>query len=276
LVIDPRFWRELRLVMAAPGGGRLDMVLLRDLAWLAAHQADLGNWLALDLEEMAIRGAALVVAIGPCPEIEEGEGRLVTGTFRYSHGRCYELTVEGEADALGVTGTHPFWSVDRRRWVMVRDLRVAECLLGRARPLQVLSLHLCEQLEPVYNMEVEGEHCYLVGQQRLLVHNASGYCPNADEMRCANLFNLGEYCNDPDFQRRYPYGSSNAACAAIGKTAGPATEMDETGYDCDNSRNSRHSTCQPIHPNHDSAISCLCCAVDGDLLEKWKLARQRS
>src|SRR5262249_33236093 len=27
--------------------------------------------------------------------------------------------------------------------------------------------------EPVYNIEVEGDHCYRVGQQGLLVHNAS-------------------------------------------------------------------------------------------------------
>jgi hypothetical protein len=29
-------------------------------------------------------------------------------------------------------------------------------------------------VEPVYNLEVEGDHCYRVGQQGLLVHNASG------------------------------------------------------------------------------------------------------
>jgi hypothetical protein len=28
-------------------------------------------------------------------------------------------------------------------------------------------------MEPVYNIEVEGDHCYRVGQQGLLVHNNS-------------------------------------------------------------------------------------------------------
>ena len=37
----------------------------------------------------------------------------------------------------------------------------------------VQSLILQEKQEPVYNIEVEGDHCYRVGQQGLLVHNAS-------------------------------------------------------------------------------------------------------
>ena len=39
------------------------------------------------------------------------------------------------------------------------------------------SLTACEEPEPVYNIEVEGDHVYRVGEQGLLVHNASAPVP---------------------------------------------------------------------------------------------------
>jgi hypothetical protein len=40
--------------------------------------------------------------------------------------------------------------------------------------------------EPVYNIEVDGDHCYRVGRQGLLVHNASDRCP-ATENECMGI-----------------------------------------------------------------------------------------
>jgi hypothetical protein len=46
----------------------------------------------------------------------------------------------------------------------------------------VLALALWERTEPVYNIEVEGDHCSRVGSQGLLVHNMSPGNPNP--VRC--------------------------------------------------------------------------------------------
>jgi hypothetical protein len=75
--------------------------------------------------------------------------------------------------ALGVTALHPFWSVDREGWFPVKELKIGERLKGLKGTPRVESLDLRPKPEPVYNIEVEGDHCYRVGEQGLLVHNAS-------------------------------------------------------------------------------------------------------
>jgi hypothetical protein len=91
----------------------------------------------------------------------------------------YDLQVEGEAQPIGVTGTHPFWSPDRNGWVGAGELRLGERLLARnGSTPRVVSLVLRPEPEPVFNLEVEGDHCYRVGEQGLLVHNASVGCVN--------------------------------------------------------------------------------------------------
>jgi hypothetical protein len=95
-------------------------------------------------------------------------------TVRHSRGLVYELKVSGEAEALGLTGTHPVWSVDRGEWVAARELAVGERLLGwEGQTPAVESVALAGRPEVVYNVQVAGDHCYRVGEQGLLVHNMS-------------------------------------------------------------------------------------------------------
>jgi Pretoxin HINT domain len=109
-----------------------------------------------------------------CPEIESGPGRVVTGVFRHWRGEVYELRVESEPAAIVVTREHPFWSVDRNDWTQACALRVGERLQAQdGRTPRVLSFEPRDGVEPVYNIEVEGDHCYRVGEQGLLVHNQS-------------------------------------------------------------------------------------------------------
>jgi hypothetical protein len=63
--------------------------------------------------------------------------------------------------------------VGRGDWVPAGRLRPGERLAGLKGPVRVLSLTLRSEQEPVYNLEVEGEHCYRVGEQGVLVHNSS-------------------------------------------------------------------------------------------------------
>jgi hypothetical protein len=174
LEVEPAHWRLVRLWLDYGSADGVEAALLRPADWLPSQGAALGQRLWLELPHVGVRGWAQVTAVEPCPKIEAGSGRLVTGTFRRLRAWCYDLAVEGEPVPLGVTGRHPFWSADRKTWIQVEELRIGERLEGRdGRMPRVLSRTLRAQPEPVYNIEVDGEHCYRVGQQGLLVHNQS-------------------------------------------------------------------------------------------------------
>ena len=111
--VNPEEWREVCMVMHDPVRGAGHIHRLYRVDWLEAHHVIEGSILWLDLEHVGVRGEARVTAIEPCPLVEEGPGRLVMGTYRFSKGWLYELVVEGEPEPIGVTGTHPFWVVNR-------------------------------------------------------------------------------------------------------------------------------------------------------------------
>ncbi len=121
-------------------------------------------------------GLADVLAIEACPDIQPGPGRLVTGTFKHTAGIVLDLKVESESKPIGVTPTHPFWSVDRQDWVAAGDLRIGERLETLDGTTVVESISPRSEPEMVYNIEVEGDHVYRVGESGVLVHNASNKC----------------------------------------------------------------------------------------------------
>jgi hypothetical protein len=167
---------ELRAIYFAvtdEDGNRVKIGLLRNVDWLRAHGVEVGRPVWLDMPEMGVEGYAVVTAVEPCPPLEEGEGQLVTGIFEHRASHVLDLLVEGEPEPLGVTPTHLVWSVDRQDWVSVKDLRRGERLLSLKGPVVVKSLTSRTKPEPVHNIEVDGDHCYRVGQQGLLVHNQS-------------------------------------------------------------------------------------------------------
>lgn len=73
-----------------------------------------------------------------------------------------------------VGGSHPFWSVSRGGWVSELDLEIGETLKTLEGTTVVESLE--RRPEPVYNIEVEGDHVYRVGESGVLVHNVSNDC----------------------------------------------------------------------------------------------------
>ncbi len=199
-------------------GGRLRARLL-----LEAGVAVAGGTIDLHLPEMGASGWAQVAAVERCPPLPEptpGHG-LVTATFEHESGGVCDLRVEGETAPIRVTATHPFWSEDRRAWTAVADLRVGERLLALDGSTPSLASRTSlAKTEPVYNIEVDGDHCYRVGQQGLLVHNASDdyerYASAAEEKvfdianeKCTILTNEGI--------RFGPQGSVNRN--ALGRTA---------------------------------------------------------
>jgi hypothetical protein len=62
-------------------------------------------------------------------------------------------------------------SVDRQSWVPLAELAEGETLQGLDGLATVLSVNLSRVTQPVYNIEVHGEHVYQVGKLGLVVHN---------------------------------------------------------------------------------------------------------
>ncbi len=167
--------RLVRLELDYGDGAGVEADLLRPVGWEAAVE---GGVVWLEMPEMGAVGWARVRAVEPCPELEEGPGALITGWFRHRRGTVYELRVEGSEEALCITGAHPVWSGDREAWVPAVELEIGERLSGLSGPVRLASRALRSEPEPVYNIEVDGEHCYRVGEQGILVHNASA-CPSS-------------------------------------------------------------------------------------------------
>jgi len=76
---------------------------------------------------------------------------------------------------IQTTGAHPFWSETRQAWVPARELRAGEELRTQSgAAATVASLVRQPGSQPVFNLEVETEHVYFVGEAGVLVHNS---CP---------------------------------------------------------------------------------------------------
>ncbi|MBI1313419.1 hypothetical protein GC176_19185 [bacterium] len=142
----------------------------------------------MDLPELGLTDLAWVTDIADVPEIETGDGQVVTATFHHSSGDVIDLTVEGirsgragsEPETIGTTGNHPFWSVDRQEYVQAGQLDVGERVLTFSGDTKRVVTKLPRPgPQPVYNLEVHAEHVYFVGQDGVLVHNSQSYISKA-------------------------------------------------------------------------------------------------
>ncbi|MGL4460991.1 MAG: hypothetical protein ACRC1K_02480, partial [Planctomycetia bacterium] len=180
---DPATWRELRFRMTKADGGGLDVHLLRPLDWIASTGAAVGRTVHLDLAELGAAGPAECLSIGPCPAIEPGAGNVVTGLFRHhSVSNLLDLYVEGDPTPTGVTANHPYWSADREAFIPAGDLQIGERLQRADGTTAAVLRRTPRPDEPVFNLEVHGEHVFRVGNCGILVHNQ---CP-IDEILASN------------------------------------------------------------------------------------------
>ncbi len=222
--IAPQGWRLFRLRMAKPDGSQLDVALLRPMEWGLAQALEraeqindqtfglqrpltiasselplaellLGKELLLDLPELGASGPATVTAVLPCPDIEAVRGasqRLVTGTFHHSAANVIDLQVASEKEPIGTTDNHPFWSEDRQAFIAAGELQLGETLLlanGTHTQVTRITPHTGPPVE-VFNLEVDVDHTYHVGEDGVLVHNA--YPLNAAQNRLLGRILDGE------------------------------------------------------------------------------------
>ena len=118
-----------------------------------------------------------VTAIAACPTIPPGPGRIVLSVFRHSRGSTGALYLSGHPDPIRVTALHPVWSPSHNAWIPAGKLTPRHDVSMWKSTCRVERYELDAREEPVYNVEVDGDHCYRAGQQGLLVHNDSDETP---------------------------------------------------------------------------------------------------
>jgi len=187
-------------------GGWTAVGLIRSRIWLEKQGASrVGARVELKLPEMGASGPFEVVSVEPCPAICAGGGCVVTGVFCHGAGRVFDLWLEGEREPLGVTSGHPIWSADRGAWVPAGALQEGECVQGVNGRVRVL--RMAERGDaPVYTLEVDGDHCFRVGEQGILVHNSSPGGPGGGGTGGASPLPASCSCSDRlmAYQQQYP------------------------------------------------------------------------
>jgi RHS repeat-associated protein len=74
-------------------------------------------------------------------------------------------------ETIRATPEHPF-RVDKRGWVLAKDLRAGDNLLNLAgNQVKITRVELIVQKDHVYNFEVSEAHTYYVSNEKVLVHN---------------------------------------------------------------------------------------------------------
>jgi len=145
----------------------------------AAH-IDVGDQLPIESDELEVSGLAVVtgkkVAADVAIPVTSTGRSIVTGRFETP--RVTTKTRVSFVSGQEVEGTpiHPIWSVDRKEFVPLSELRLGEKVDVHSGTTEVRSVRSIETLESVYNIEASGQHVYRVGKQGLLVHNNGGPC----------------------------------------------------------------------------------------------------
>ena len=167
-------WRVVHLLGQGYGasGDAFEVTLLRPTAWLEAHGVSgPGADVYLELKEFGFRDWFTVSGLEDAPHIASGPGRVVLSTFTRLSNDVYEVSFGDGVAPLRGTGSHPLYSLDRDDWVRVRDLQLGERLQTAEGAVSVEALEKVRGLHRVYNLEVEGDHEYLVGDAQIRAHN---------------------------------------------------------------------------------------------------------
>ena len=126
----------------------------------------------LELPEMGVVSWATPTNVDEKVDVHEGAGNVVTGTFAHIADDAVNLVVEDQAESIGCTDNHPFWSVDRQVFIPAGELIEGErLLLYNGETKRVVQKLPRPGPQVVYNLEIYGEHVYHVSSDGVLVHN---------------------------------------------------------------------------------------------------------
>lgn len=134
-----------------------------------------GVWVTLHIEEWNLHGQARLLAIDPCPPLQEGPGRLVLmkSSTRYVGAltKVQFVGADGTIDTITGTAAHPLLSLDAGAYVGLGSLGSGERVRTADGWATAETLARWWGAENVYNLEVDAEHRYLVGTVGVDSHN---------------------------------------------------------------------------------------------------------
>ncbi|MBV1859267.1 MAG: hypothetical protein KUG77_12705 [Nannocystaceae bacterium] len=166
-------WVVVELEVELDDGGLLQMETLKPPSWLEENGAEEGSLVWVELEELGVAGEARVKNIRGPPAVAEGAGCVVLS--RYQRVRSWLLEVElSSGERVEVTDNHLLYSETRDGWVQAGGLAVGEYVRGAYATLVVDAVEARPGSVEVFNLEVEGQHRYLVGRDGVVAHNAGG------------------------------------------------------------------------------------------------------
>lgn len=171
--VIPSEWRKLTLTSPKKNGTLSHITLLRPMEWIEREKAVVDGHVYITVPECGIDGNARVHSIEPCPEIPDGEGQVITGTFQHQAEGGVELTIEGEPEPIRCTGNHPFWSEDQREFARADSLHPGKSVDTSNGVTHVARIQYLNSAGTVLNIEVHGTHTYRVGLHGTLVHNGN-------------------------------------------------------------------------------------------------------
>ena len=119
---------------------------------------------------------------------QTGEIRLhkVTETFHNFTDELFDFKV-GE-EILSTTGSHEFWLPRKKSWVPAKQIEEGDFLLAaNGSELPVISIERRKHICDVYNLEIETNHNYFVGNAEVLVHNGDPGLSDYNQARNAAL-----------------------------------------------------------------------------------------
>jgi hypothetical protein len=109
------------------------------------------------------------------PESGETSTQTVTALIRPEPKLIWRLEArdgDGETEIFHVTDDHP-WFVEGEGWVETQHLRAGQRIeTADDRGLTILDIARTDRVERTYNLEVDGPHTFLVGEDGAVVHNA--------------------------------------------------------------------------------------------------------
>lgn len=230
-------WVVVELEVELDDGGKLQMETLKPPSWLEENGAEEGSLVWVELEELGVAGEARVKNIRGSPAVAEGAGCVVLS--RYQRVRSWVLDVElSSGERVEVTDNHLLYSESRDGWVQAGRLAVGEYVRGAYATLLVDGVEARPGAVEVFNLEVEGQHRYLVGRDGIVAHNAgTGGCPWARN-RAQQLLDSSEGVAGPGSN----IGHARAHVPRAGQDPRALAQSRPTKQNTTVYRNERHAT----------------------------------
>lgn len=163
---------SLRLTSPSLPGSVVEIETLVSTDEIEAEGLHIGARVPLDAEGLDEEEAE-VVGIGPAPALSGRPGRLVTSTFRHVRTGALRLTLETSEGPteLFVTKEHPFY-VEGQGWRRLEELSAGACVTtAEGDEARIAAVEALGRDVVLCNLEVEGEHAFFAGRERVLVHN---------------------------------------------------------------------------------------------------------